>query len=111
MTSWKITDPNEATRATLRFPRKGKNAFFTIDTPDGRYTAYYKYDRHLGSVSHEKFKEIEVMDSNGIFAFTLLNYGQNVQSKEVLGPLITLLTRTCVIAKRIQIIRQLQSSD
>ncbi|MFX0141355.1 MAG: hypothetical protein ACFFDN_47395 [Candidatus Hodarchaeota archaeon] len=109
MTSWKIMDSNEAIRATLRFPRKGKNVLFMIDTPESRYTAYY--NRYLGSGSHEKFKEIEVMDANGVLAFTLLNYGQIVKTEEVLSSLITLLTGTCVIAQRIQIIRQLQSSD
>ncbi len=55
-----------------------------------KYTAYYKYDRHLGSLSHEKFKEIEVIDSNGVLAFTLLNYGQIVKTEGVLSSLITL---------------------
>ncbi|MFX0182291.1 MAG: hypothetical protein ACFE95_04330 [Candidatus Hodarchaeota archaeon] len=110
VSNWKIIDSDGANRATLQFPRIGKEEFFTLDTPDGRYTAYYKYKKHLGgairSIQPEMFKEVEVMDSSGVLAFTLLNYGQIVQSEEVLSSLITLLSGTCVVIRLVQLSRQ-----
>lgn len=110
VSNWKIIDPEGVNRATLQFPRMGKEEFFTLDTPDGRYTAYYKYEKHLGgairSIRPEMFKELEVTDSSGVLAFTLLNYGQVVQSEEVLSSLITLLSGTCVVIRLVQLSRQ-----
>lgn len=110
VSNWKIIDPEGVNRATLQFPRMGKEEFFTLDTLDGRYTAYYKYKKHLGgairSIRPEMFKEIEVTDSSGSLAFTLLNYGQIVQSEEVLSSLINLLSGTCVVIRLVQLNRQ-----
>lgn len=107
MTSWKISDPDGAVHAILRFSRTGMREFFTIDTPDGQYTAYCKSKGHLGGTKRligcQRFKEIEVTASNMILAFTLLNYGQVVKSEGVLSSLITLLTGTCVATRLHQV--------
>jgi hypothetical protein len=90
MSSWKIVDPRGAVMATLRFSGLSKKELFRIDTPHGLYTAFYKHGN------------IEVLDSYGVLACTLLNYGQMIQSEGVLSSFITILTGTCVIVRGFQ---------
>jgi hypothetical protein len=107
LSRWNICDPDGDIHAILNYSENETTEFFTLSTPDGQYTGYYRYKQHLGAakryISSRRFKEIEVTDSNGVPVFSLSSYGRVIQSEGVLSPLITLLTGTCVASRLHQV--------
>ncbi|MFW9777902.1 MAG: hypothetical protein ACFFE8_03530 [Candidatus Heimdallarchaeota archaeon] len=107
MSNWKICDPDGFIHAILSYSESEDNEFFRLYTPNGQYTAFYRNKRCLAEgkrlLDGQRFKEIDVRDSNGNLALSLLNYGLAITSEGVLSPLVTLLTGMCVASRLHQI--------